>query len=256
MGHWLPRDWCTAAARAAIAKSGGINVVAAAMEAYSYDLDVQRHGCGVLRNLASGNAGACSEASSRRAQRCRPPRTPPPRLSLAYPERLASRVLLGVSPRVPRLDRGCGCYRARGGSDGRACNAPGGAGGSVRRSVQPDAARWCVAQSTDPIHDDTAACAAPHEVWSFNNVVALMGMAAGNRVRIAEAGGIERVVAAMASHVKHSGVQKHGCGALRSLASGNARTSRVGRGESCCVHVSPTGLCGAAETVGWVRCAA
>ena len=40
----------------------------------------------------------------------------------------------------------------------------------------------------------------------------------GNQVAIAAAGGIERVLSAMAAHAGSAGVQERGCGALRSLA--------------------------------------
>ena len=42
------------------------------------------------------------------------------------------------------------------------------------------------------------------------------------RLTIAARGGIERVVAAMAAHVEISGVQRHGCGVLRNVASDDA----------------------------------
>ena len=39
-----------------------------------------------------------------------------------------------------------------------------------------------------------------------------------NHVAIAAAGGIERVVSAMAGHARSVGVQESGCGVLRNLA--------------------------------------
>ena len=50
---------------------------------------------------------------------------------------------------------------------------------------------------------------------------ALVNLAANNaenRVKIAEAGGIQAIVEGMDKHKEHAGVQEHGCWALQNLA--------------------------------------
>ena len=67
----------------------------------------------------------------------------------------------------------------------------------------------------------------------------------GNQVAIAAAGGIERVLSAMADHAGSAGVQDYGCGALWNLAVNAGTSWRVA--VVSCVSRSGCGGAGSAE---------